>query len=52
MEPEKGIVGKDWKIYCSSPCAQAGEQISLEEWDQLMRDAIPSRDHAIKGQTL
>jgi hypothetical protein len=51
-EPEKAIVGKDWKIYCSPSCAQAGELISMEEWDQLMRDVIPSRDNSFRDQNL
>jgi hypothetical protein len=30
------IVGKDWKVYCSSRCAEAGEKISVEEWRKAM----------------
>jgi hypothetical protein len=50
VEPEKAIIGKDWKIYCSLTCTQAGELISMNEWDRLMRDAIPSRDDIIQDQ--
>ncbi len=31
------VVGKDWKVYCSQRCAEAGETISSEQWRQLMR---------------
>ncbi|HEY8459033.1 MAG TPA: hypothetical protein VIM99_01565 [Blastocatellia bacterium] len=30
------IIGKDWKVYCSEQCAEAGEKISLEEWKKAM----------------
>ncbi len=36
------IVGKDWKVYCSRNCAEAGETMSFEQWRQLMR-AITTR---------
>jgi len=29
------VVGKDWKVYCSEGCAEAGEMISLEEWRKV-----------------
>jgi hypothetical protein len=31
------VVGKDWKVYCSHRCAEAGETMSSEQWRQLMR---------------
>ena len=30
------VVGKDWKVYCSELCADAGEKMSLEEWRKAM----------------
>ena len=30
------VVGKDWKVYCSELCAEAGEKMSLEEWRKAM----------------
>jgi hypothetical protein len=30
------VVGKDWKVYCSELCAEAGERISIEEWRKVM----------------
>jgi hypothetical protein len=30
------VVGKDWKVYCSERCAEAGEKMSLEEWGKAM----------------
>lgn len=30
------VVGKDWKVYCSVRCAEAGEKMSLEEWRKVM----------------
>jgi endogenous inhibitor of DNA gyrase (YacG/DUF329 family) len=30
------VVGKDWKVYCSDRCAEAGEKMSLEEWRKAM----------------
>ena len=52
IEPGKAITGKDWKVYCSSSCAKAGESISTKEWDHLMRNAIPSRDYVVRDQNL
>jgi hypothetical protein len=44
------VVGKDWKVYCSERCAEAGEKMSLEEWRKAMlydeddsEDAKPAR---------
>lgn len=34
---DTGVVGKDWKVYCSERCAESGEMISLEEWRKVMR---------------
>jgi hypothetical protein len=33
---DKGVVGKDWKVYCSERCAEAGEKMSIEEWQKAM----------------
>ena len=33
---DKEVVGKDWKVYCSELCAEAGEKMSLEEWRKAM----------------
>jgi hypothetical protein len=30
------VIGKDWKVYCSESCAEAGEKMSLEEWRKAM----------------
>jgi endogenous inhibitor of DNA gyrase (YacG/DUF329 family) len=30
------VIGKDWKVYCSERCAEAGEKMSLEEWRKAM----------------
>jgi hypothetical protein len=30
------VVGKDWKVYCSEQCAEAGEKMSLDEWRKAM----------------
>jgi len=35
------VIGKDWKVYCSEQCAEAGEKMSLEEW----RKAMGSGEH-------
>jgi hypothetical protein len=35
------VVGKDWKVYCSNQCAQAGEmfsQIEQQQWLNFVRD--------------
>lgn len=47
IEPEKGFIGQDWKVYCSHRCVEAGESISREEWNQIMSRALPSRDHVL-----
>jgi len=47
IEAEHEIVGKDWKVYCSSVCAKMGETISDQEWQRLMRVAVPSRRGAL-----
>ncbi len=39
-----GIVGNDWKVYCSTACAESGVALSSREWLQLMSVALPSRD--------
>jgi hypothetical protein len=32
----KEVIGKDWKVYCSEQCAEAGERMSLDEWRKAM----------------
>jgi hypothetical protein len=44
FEFDHGIVGNDWKVYCSATCAESGEALSDQEWRQLMSVALPSRD--------
>lgn len=43
---KQGIIGDDWKVYCSANCARMGENISTREMQRLMSVAIPSRDHS------
>lgn len=45
LEVENGLIGKDWKLYCSTECAGRGEKLSLREMEQLMKVAIPSRHY-------
>ena len=45
MGLEFGIVGADWKLYCSSDCAYLGERLSIREMERLMSVAIPSRHY-------
>jgi hypothetical protein len=40
------MIGKDWKVYCSGRCAEAGEKMSLEEW----RKAMESGDRETERQ--
>lgn len=37
IEPPTAVVGQDWKVYCSPPCAQRGEDLSIRELTQLMQ---------------
>lgn len=44
---DKELVGKDWKVYCSQRCAEAGEKMSIEEWQKAMESGeweVGSRD--------
>ena len=34
-EMTSSLVGRDWKVYCSTRCAEAGEEISRREAEQL-----------------
>lgn len=45
IEEEHGIIGKDWKVYCSKACARMGERMSDQEWQKLMSVAVPTRDY-------
>lgn len=51
VELDEAIVGQDWKVYCSSVCAQAGEEISQHEWQRLMRNITSRREYATREQT-
>jgi hypothetical protein len=33
----KGIIGADWKVYCSPQCTRQGEALSRSELFQLMQ---------------
>jgi len=46
LEFEQGIIGDDWKVYCSPGCVRMGEAISTSEMQRLMSVALPSRDHS------
>lgn len=37
IEPQTAVIGKDWKVYCSTTCAHNGEDLSVHELSQLMR---------------
>lgn len=39
----RAFVGKDWKTYCSEPCLRAGEEMSQQELETLLRVARVSR---------
>lgn len=47
---ETGVIGKDWKLYCSIDCSDSGERLSLREMKQLMRVMIPSRHYVSLDQ--
>ncbi len=51
LEIETGLIGKDWKLYCSAECTSGGEKLSLREMEQLMKVAIPSRHYAALDET-
>ncbi len=40
------VIGDDWKVYCSEECARAGEALSRQESERIMKDALPSRSGA------
>ncbi len=46
LEFEQGIIGDDWKVYCSADCVEMGETISTREMQRLMSVAVPSRDYS------
>ena len=50
LEIERGIIGEDWKVYCSTICVEMGEAISDREWKRLMSVAIPTRDYLAPEQ--
>jgi len=45
LEDERQIVGKDWKVYCSTACAEMGETMSAIEWQKLMSVALTKREY-------
>ncbi len=46
VRPENEIVGRDRKVYCSAPCAEAGEKLSETEKRRLMRIITPRHEPA------
>jgi endogenous inhibitor of DNA gyrase (YacG/DUF329 family) len=49
------VVGKDWKVYCSERCAEAGEKMSIEEWRKVMErgeGAVRGRGWGVGAQEL
>ncbi len=52
IEVERGMVGKDWKVYCSMVCAHAGEEMSRGEWQRLMRFVTSRRELVVLEQRL
>ncbi len=48
IAPETGLVGNDWKVYCSPSCAESGETISLEEWRKVMRLVTTRNDFLVQ----
>ncbi len=42
---DKGIIGEDWKLYCSVDCTKRGESLSVREMEQLMKVATFSRHY-------
>lgn len=45
LEIEIGIIGEDWKLYCSADCLKHGETLSRREMERVMSVAIPSRHY-------
>ncbi|MGE0886888.1 MAG: hypothetical protein AB7P14_25485 [Blastocatellales bacterium] len=45
LECGQGIVGEDWKVYCSNHCVELGEIISRREMQRLMSVSTPRRDY-------
>ncbi|MGE0127217.1 MAG: hypothetical protein AB7U82_03840 [Blastocatellales bacterium] len=45
---DAGVIGKDWKVYCSENCAESGETMSLEEWRKVMSRAPASNDFFVQ----
>ncbi|MBI1764696.1 MAG: hypothetical protein HYR56_25000 [Acidobacteria bacterium] len=37
INPHTAVIGHDWKVYCSTACAQRGEDLSVREATQLMQ---------------
>jgi len=46
------VIGKDWKVYCSEPCAELGERISIEEWRKVMSLVTARNDFFVQEQTV
>jgi endogenous inhibitor of DNA gyrase (YacG/DUF329 family) len=45
------VIGKDWKVYCSERCAEAGEKMSLEEWRKAMESGADETRRQGEGET-
>ncbi len=41
---EDQVIGNDWKVYCSDKCARSGQEVSLREWNRLMRCVSSRRE--------
>ena len=50
VEFDNAIVGQDWKVYCSTACAQAGEEMSQHEWQRVMRNITSRREYGPQEQ--
>jgi hypothetical protein len=44
MMTERCVVGRDWKVYCSPRCAEAGEALSLREAAEQQRLITPRNE--------
>lgn len=50
VEIDKGIIGKDRKVYCSNDCVELGEALSEHEWQRLMSVATKTRAYILPEQ--
>lgn len=52
IETDKGIIGKNRKVYCSDGCAEQGEALSERERQQLMSVATTTRTYALPDKSV